>query len=123
MEPSEFKGHASAWFKTLVIHRIIRCAHTPLRLNMRTSEWRVRQALGQRRQLEKESVADYSCSRRTHCTRLNLPRAEWTHYFVQGLGPEIREYVILQKPDNLKSAENFAKLKESTADNSPTFDA
>ena len=82
------------------------------------SEWRVRQALGQRRQLEKESVADYSYSLRTYCTRLNLPRAEWTQYFVQGLRPEIREYVVLQQPDNLEAAENFAKLKESVLSSS-----
>ena len=36
-----------------------------------------------------------------------------THYFVQGLLPEIREYVILKQPENLESAGNFAKLKES----------
>ena len=90
------------------------------------SEWRVRQALSQRRQLEKESVADYSHSLHTQCARLSLPRSEWTHYFVQGLKPEIREYVILQQPDNLESAENYAKLKESvlsTSDKTPTFDA
>ena len=90
------------------------------------SEWRVTQALGQRRQLEKESVADYSYSLRTHCARLNLPRAEWTHYFVQGLRPETREYVVLQQPDNLEAAENFAKLKESvlsTSEKAPAVDA
>ena len=62
--PLYLKGHASAWFKTLespdemsfdelsaaLIHHFASGA----------SEWRVRQALGQRRQLEKESVADYS---------------------------------------------------------------
>ncbi|XP_022796253.1 adhesion G-protein coupled receptor G2-like, partial [Stylophora pistillata] len=31
----------------------------------------------------------------------------------QGLIPENREYVVLQQPENLESAENFAKLKES----------
>lgn len=62
---------------------------------------------------------------RTHCARLNLPRTGWTHYFVQGLKPEIREYVVLQQPDNLEAAENFAKLKESVlvgSDKKPTFD-
>lgn len=58
-------------------------------------------------------MADYSYSFRTQCTRLNFPRPEWTHYFVQGLKPEIREYVVLQQRDNLESAENYAKLKES----------
>ena len=87
--PLYLKGHASAWFKTLeapdemsfdelsaaLIHHFASGA----------SEWRVRQALGQRRQLEKESVEDYSYSLRTHCARLNLPRAEWTHYFAKRL--------------------------------------
>ena len=33
---------------------------------------------------------------RTMCVYLGLPRSEWTHYFIQGLRPEIRDYVILQ---------------------------
>ena len=48
------------------------------------------------------------------------------HYFVLGLKPEIREYVILQQPENLEVAENFAKLKESvltSTENAPKFDA
>ena len=128
--PLYLKGHASAWFKTLespdamsfdelsaaLIHHFASGA----------SEWRVRQALGQRRQLEKESVADYSYSLRTHCARLNLPRGEWTHYFVQRLKPEILKYVVLQQPDNLEAAENFAKLKESvlsSSEKAPAVDA
>ena len=69
-------------------------------------------------------MADYLYSLRTQCARLSLPRTEWTHYFVQVLKPEIREYVILQQPDNLESAENYAKLKESvlsTSNEAPTF--
>ena len=58
-------------------------------------------------------VADYSYSLCTHCARINLPRTEWTHYFVQGLLPEIREYVVLQQPESLEVTENYAKLKES----------
>ena len=67
----------------------------------RTTQWRIRQSLNQLRQLEKESVADYSHNVRTHCARLSLPRSEWTHYFIQGLRPEIRDYVIPQQPDHL----------------------
>ena len=115
--PLYLKGHASAWFKTLPTADEMSFDELSEQLITHfasgASEWRVRQALGQRRQLEKESVADYSYSLRTHCARINLPRSEWTHYFVQGLLPEIREYVILQQPENLESAENFAKLKES----------
>ena len=42
-----------------------------------------------------------------------MPTSEWTHYFIQGLKPEILEYVILQQPENYETAENYAKLKES----------
>lgn len=77
------------------------------------SEWRVRQALSQRRQLDKEPAADYAYSLRTHCARLNLHKSKWPHYFVQGLKPDIREYVVLQQPESVEAAENFAKLKES----------
>ena len=46
------------------------------------------------------------------CARLGLPRPEWTHYLIQGLRPEIRDYVILQQADHLDEADNFAQLKE-----------
>ena len=68
---------------------------------------------------------DCSFSVRTHCSRLNLPQYEWTHYFVQGLKPEISEYVVLQQPGSFETAENFAKLKESVLSSSekpPVFD-
>ena len=115
--PLYLKGHASAWFKTLPTADEMSFDELSEQLITHfasgASEWRVRPALGQQRQLGKESVADYSYSLRTHCARINFPRSECTHYFVQGLLPEIREYVILQQPENLESAENFAKLKES----------
>ena len=50
-----------------------------------SSEWRVRRALSKRRQLESEPVADYAYSLRIDCAKLDLPRSEWTHYFVRGL--------------------------------------
>ena len=115
--PLYLKGHASAWFQTLPTADEMSFDELSEQLITHfasgASEWRVRPALGQQRQLGKESVADYSYSLRTHCARINFPRSECTHYFVQGLLPEIREYVILQQPENLESAENFAKLKES----------
>ena len=55
--------------------------------------------------VEKEQVADYSYSLRTHCAWINLPIREWIHYFVQGLPSEIRNYIILQQPENPEAAE------------------
>ena len=61
----------------------------------------------------KSSASELGLSLRMHCAKLDLPRSEWTHYFVHGLRPEIREYVVLQQPENLEVTENFVKLKES----------
>ena len=78
----------------------------------RATQWRIRQTLSQLRQLEKKSVADYSHNVRNLCARLSLPRSEWTYYFIQGLRPEIRDYVILQQANHLDEAEHFAQIKE-----------
>ena len=72
------------------------------------SKWRVRQSLGQKRLLERESVADYSYSLRAHYAGLNLPRTGWG---VSLFRTEISEYVVLQQPDSLEAYGNFAKLK------------
>ena len=82
--------------------------------------------LSQLRQLEKESVADYSHNVRNLCARLGLPRYEWTHYFIHGLRPKIRDYVILQQADHVDEAENFAQFKEfalASCDETPTSNA
>ena len=127
--PLYLKGHASAWFKSL--GNVDGKTFDQLKALMTehfasgASAWRIRQTLGQRRQLEKEPVSEYSYSVRMHCARLNLQTSEWTHYFVQGLKPQIREYVILQQPENYEVAENYAKLKESvlaSSDKPQAFD-
>ena len=128
--PLYLKGHASAWFKcsqgademtfdelsTAMINHFA----------SRATQWRIRQSLSQLSQLEKESVADYSHNVRTLCARLSLPRSEWTHYFIQGLRPEIRDYVTLQQPNHPDEAKNFAQLKEfvlASSDETPTSNA
>ena len=90
------------------------------------SEWRLRQTLAQRVQLENEAVSDYACSLQKHCARLNLPCTEWLHKFVSGPCKEIREYVVLMQPESLESAEESAKLKQnllSSSEKMPVFDA
>ena len=127
--PLYLKGHASAWFKSLgnVDGKTFDQLKTLMVEHFASggSTWCMRQTLGQCRQLEEEPVSEYSYSVRTHCTRSNLPTSEWTHYFFQGLKPEIREYVILQQPENYETAENYAKVKESvlaSSDKPQTFD-
>ena len=128
--PLYLKGHASIWFKTLENPDGMKFNELSAALISHfaygASVWRIRQALSQRRQLENESVADFLYSIRSYCVQLNLPRSEWMHYFVLGLKPEIREYVILQQPKDLETAENFARLRESVLTSphkAATFDA
>ena len=78
--------------------------------------WRLRQTLAQRVQLQSESVSEYACDIRKLCSRVNLPRAEWLHNFVFGLKTEVREHLILQQPDDLETAEELALLKEAVLD-------
>ncbi|XP_044174956.1 uncharacterized protein LOC114951845 [Acropora millepora] len=125
--PLYLKGHASAWFKCLQgANEMTFDELSTAMINhfaSRATQWRIRQALSQLRQLEKESVADYSHNVRNLCARLSLPRSEWTYYFIQGLRPEIRDYVILQQANHLDEAENFAQLKEfvlASCDETPT---
>ena len=71
------------------------------------TNWRLRQTLAERVQLENESVADYAGSLRKLFARLNLLRSEWMHKFVLGLKKEISEYIILQQPGGFEKAEEL----------------
>ena len=114
--PLYLKGHASAQFKCLQrANELSLDEPSTAMINhfaSRATQWRIRHTLSQLRQLEKESVADYSYNVRNLCARLCLPRSEWTYYFIQGLRPEIHDDVILQQANHLDEAENFAQLKE-----------
>ena len=82
--PLYLKGHANAWFKCL--QGANEMSFDELSTAMinhfasRATQLRIRQSLSQLRQLEKESVADYSHNVRNLCARLSLPISEWTYY-------------------------------------------
>ena len=78
-----------------------------------TSNWVLRQQLGQRKQASNESLNEYSADIRRRCQRLGIPIGEQLHYFIQGLRPDLRDYVILQQPKSLEDAENAARIKDS----------
>ena len=81
--------------------------------------WLLRQKLHDRKQLPTESVSDFAASIRRLCQRLNLPRTECVNVFIQNLKPELKHYVILQRPETLEQAEMHARLKESLPDPKP----
>ena len=78
-----------------------------------TDNWVLRQELGQRKQKPNESLADYAAFIRQRCLRLGIPKAEEMQYYIQGLEPKIREFVILQQPKTMEEAENAAKIRNS----------
>ena len=51
--------------------------------------------------------------------RVGLTQALCITTFIQNLRPELKNYVLLQRPDSLEEAETHAKLKESLPDPKP----
>ena len=81
--------------------------------------WLLRQKLNERKQLATESVSEFAAGIRRLGQRINLPRSECINYFIQGLKPELKSFVILQRPTSFEEAEMHAKLKESVPEPKP----
>ena len=75
-------------------------------------QFQLREMLSNRKQGENESVTSYSSDIRKYCSRLGLPQNEHLVNFMNGLKPEIKEYVVLKQPLEYDTAEELAKLKE-----------
>ena len=75
--------------------------------------WLLRQQLLNKQQTENESVAQFASEIRKLCLRLDLPVEGSVHFFINGLKPELKNYVLLQRPKTFFEAETCAKLKEA----------
>ena len=75
--------------------------------------WLLRQQLLNKRQTENESVAQFASEIRKLCLRLDLLVEESVHFVINGLKPELKSYVLLQRPKTFFEAQTFAKLKEA----------
>ena len=84
-----------------------------------SDRWLLRQKLSERKQLPTETVTDYAADVRRMCRRVDVPTTESISFFIQGLNPETKRYVISQRPETLEEAEDQAKLKESVAEPKP----
>ena len=73
----------------------------------------IRQQLLNKKQSENESVAQFATEIRRLCQRLEVPGEQSVNYFLNGLRPELKNYVILQRPKTFSEAETFANLKEA----------
>jgi len=82
----------------------------------KSDDWILRQELNSRKQLMQESVAEYSSDILKRCQRLNIPKQEQLHFFIQGLLPDIRDYVILSQPTSIDKS-IIAKIRSTVKSN------
>ena len=82
--------------------------------------WLLRQQLHARHQMPTERVSEFAATIRRLCRRLELPPSECLTVFIQNLRPELKNYVLLQRPHSIEEAEMHAKLKESLPDAKPS---
>ena len=76
--------------------------------------WLLRQQLlNKQHSAENERVAQFASEIRKLCLRLDLPVEGSVHFFINGLKPELKNYVLLQRPKTFFEAETCAKLKEA----------
>lgn len=115
--PLLLSGTAEIWYTTL--DKTLLTSFDQLaklfcdRFLFQTANWVLRQGLGQKKQGSTESLNAYSANIRRRCQRLAIPIGEQLHYFILGLHPALRNYVILQQPKSLEEAENEARIKDS----------
>ena len=114
--PLYLKDSANVWFNSIdardmtfseIVDALIQ------QFSSGATTWRIRQKLSQRKQGDKEPLADYVNEIRKMCMRLDLPKDQWLFYFIQGLKESIKSHVILNQPENFEEAVNLAKLKET----------
>ena len=117
MLPFCFKDHAEAWFDSSPESEQKNFSELTEALRQkfdsRSTKYRLRQELNERKQGNSESVADFVTDVRRICRRIKLTDSEAVNYFVQGLRSDLREFVMLKEPQSLEQAEDFAKLKET----------
>lgn len=79
----------------------------------KTDEWVLRKELSDRKQKLNESVMDYCADVMKRCQRLKIKAEDQMHKFIEGLLPELRDFVILREPKTLAEALNNAKIRET----------
>ena len=121
--PLYLTGNASIWYNTTpgLVGKNFDTLTEALKKHFHSDSdvWLLRQKLNERKQLPTESVSEFAAGIRRLGQRINLPRSECINYFIQGLKPELKSFVILQRPTSFEEAEMHAKLKESVPEPKP----
>ena len=71
--------------------------------------WLLRQQLLNKKQTENESVAHFASEIRKLCLRLDLPVEESVHFFINGLKPELKNYVVFTATKNIFRSRDLRK--------------
>ena len=115
--PLLLTGNANVWFSAsphLAGKTYEQLCEALIRQFLSESDiWLLRQQLLNKRQTENESVAQFASQIRKLCLRLDLLVEESAHFFINGLKPELKSYVVLQRPKTFFEAETCAKLTEA----------
>ena len=121
--PLCLSGNARIWFYTStnlsekgfdeLSDALIKQFHTEVDV------WLLRNELSNRKQLATERVAEFAADIRRLSLRINMPNEECINYFIQGLKPTLKHYVVLQRPTSFEDAEMYARLKESLPEPQP----
>lgn len=118
--PVLLTGKARVWFSSaphLVGKRYDQiCAELVKQFRTESDIWLLKTQLANKRQLPSETVEQYASDIRRICQRLDLPEEQSVTNFLTGLLPELKNYVVLQRPKTLLEAETHAKMKEALPD-------
>ena len=75
-----------------------------------TWRWSIESKLLTRKQLTTESLDDYASTIMVACKQLKKPENEMQNIFIRGLLPELRGFVLSQKPESFSTAVDAARL-------------
>ena len=101
--PLYLTGNASIWFNTTpaLAHQTFEKLSEALRKQFHSASdiWLLRQKVYDRKQLPLEPVSDFAATIRRMGQRVGLTQAECITTFIQNLRPELKNYVLLQRPE------------------------
>ena len=121
--PLLLTGNARAWINSIpeLATRTFEDLSEALvkRFHSGTDIFLLRLQLLDRRQLPGESVLQFASAIRKFCLRLEVSIEDNVHHFVNGLRPELRNYVFLQRPKTFSEAEKLARLREAFPEEQP----
>ena len=121
--PLYVTGNASIWFnKTQGLnHKTFDELAEALKAQFHSASdvWLLRQKLYDRKQLPTQKVSEFATAIRRLSQRIALPKPVCVTLFIQNLRLELKNHVLLQRPNSFEDAEMHAKMKESFPEPKP----